>query len=620
MTPLKIGKAAFCILFFASSSALFAQDQEVKIAVTALPNPVPENESVQLQISVDSPIALTVAQPSFEAPEFTVMGAPSHSYFPTSGADGPNTRKKVTFTFVLMPKQAGDFVIRNIRLRVGQEFRMAPDVRLKVTGNDDSPNPAAPGFQGRQEDTASVTRPASGNHPQRFNSDFTVHLVLSKTKAFVGEPVVAEYYVYDFGHVRQMDVLKWPTFDGFWKEDLHLSMQPAFEEIFVQNQEMRRAFIARYALYGIKPGKLQVDRLGIRGKYISGDAANPGILFAFDLRTGQHFSQNETLEILPLPETGRPENYGGAVGKFSLKLEANKTSLHANTPLTFTLTLTGSGNFQAIDSIRLPLPQDFELYESTAQGRITAPVGSRQELESRKTFQVIAIPRKAGRFEVPAVSWSFFNPEKAAYEALSTEPMTIEVLEDSGKKDNAVNSYLKAEEGNNPGSSAENQLRPLATVTMGAPAKFDFLPMALWAAVALNLLLLFAKIRAKWRSLFTLVKRVDRFSTARITLLQAKGIKDSEWQGGLEEVLMMTMQILLDTNPRGLTKYDLEELWKAKNLPAPLFLRMNALLEEIDRHRFSSQKLTGSGTKDVRSRLTRETESLLTEASRTKKK
>lgn len=127
-------------------------------------------------------------------------------------------------------------------------------------------------------------------------------------------------------------------------------------------------------------------------------------------------------------------------------------------------------------------------------------------------------------------------------------------------------------------------------------------------------------LRQRSRGLFRLVKGLDRFSEARILLLQAKGIRDAEWQAGLEEVVLVTMQVMLNTNPRGLPRQELEQMWKARSLPAPLFQRAAALLDEIDRHRFSSQKLTGSGTKEVRSRLTKETESLLSDASKTAKR
>ncbi|WP_338419918.1 BatD family protein, partial [Xylella fastidiosa] len=51
----------------------------------------------------------------------------------------------------------------------------------------------------------------------------------------------------------------------------------------------------------------------------------------------------------------------------------------------------------------------------------------RQELASKKAFQTVAIPRRAGHFEIPSITWSYFNPEKVAYQTLTTNPIQIEV-------------------------------------------------------------------------------------------------------------------------------------------------------------------------------------------------
>jgi hypothetical protein len=329
-------------------------------------------------------------------------------------------------------------------------------------------------------------------------------------------------------------------------------------------------------------------------------------------------SQELDLEVLPLPEAGRPENFSGAVGKFNLSMEANRKVLSQNSPITLSLTLSGIGNFQAVDTIKIPLPSDFELYDSTASGRTTAPIGARQDLESKKTFQVTAIPRKSGNFEIAPLKWTYFDPEKSTYETITTEPLTIEVSESaSGASENA-NTYV------NPGSNAgtkpvEDDWRPWKIVAP-AQSKGSWWAWLLLPAIALNLVLAFIRLRKRWRSIFNFVRRVDRFSEARIALLQAKGIRDSDWHADLKEVVLMIMQVLLDTNPRGLTKHDQEEAWKSSGLPAPLYQRISALLDDIDKHRFSSQKLSGPAAKELRSRLTREAESLLVEASRFKRK
>jgi len=640
MTPLRIGKAAL-LLAVLLPLPLFAQDQEARISVTVSPNPVSERETVQLQIAVDAPLVDSVSSPNFDSPDLTVMGTPEMKFQPENSDFGPNTRKKQTFTYVLMPKRTGEFVIRNIQAKVGGRSLSSPDVRIKVTADSSAPsrpaplppsddeesNPASPAYSGNPFTGSQPTQPTPSPRgkmsvPDRFNSDFTLWASPNKTHAYVGEPIVVEYYLYDFGGVRQIDVLKWPTFEGFWKEDLEIVTRPEFEDAFVKQQEMRRAFIARYALYGIKPGRIAVDKLGIMGKYVSNDWGNQGPMFGFDLRTGQHYSQDLSLEILPLPTAGRPEKFSGAVGKFALKLEADKLSLPQNTPVTFTLTLTGTGNFQAIDTIKIPLPPDFELYESVANGRNAAPIGVHQELDSKKSFQLTAIPRKAGKFEVAPVTWSFFNTEKETYETLTTSPLSIEVLPNNNSTDSASNTYLgpRDPKSGEPTPPPES-LRNLKPISLEAKSNtFSYLNWAIVAALLVNAFLAFRFLKGRSRGIYKLVKGMDRFAEARIRLLQAKGIRDAEWQAGLEEVLLTTVQVLLDTNPRGLTKNDLEELWKARSLPTPLFQRVSALLEELDRNRFSSNKLTGSGTQELRSRLTKETENLLSEASRAKRK
>lgn len=638
MMPPRIGKTS---LLFASTVLLcmHAQAADSRVSVAVSPNPVSEHESVQLQVIVESPLSTPVLQPSFDSPDLTLMGAPGLNFQPVNSDAGVNTRKKLTFTFVLMPKKAGTFSITNIRTKIGGTVFGAPNVQIKVTPDNGRsrpyvPLPSQPKTPWQEEDDEESTNPAAPNYgrnsnapaqqqgnksiksPDRFNSDFTVFASVSKSKAYVGEPVVVEYYLYDFGGLRQTEVLKWPTFDGFWKEDLELSTQLSFDPVYLQGQEMRRGFIARYALYGIKPGKIELDKLGIRGKYMQmGSRNNGGFFFAMDLRTGEHYSQEAWVEVIPLPTEGKPEKFSGGVGKFALKLEADKLSVLQNTPITFKITLSGTGNFQAIDSIKLPLPADFELYESTANGRSAAPIGVRQDLASQKTFQIIAIPRKDGKFEVPPISWSYFNTEKGAYETLSTNPLTVEVQPNNSP--NASNqNYIGKSGGAAP---AKQELRYLKAVNLQAADPKNYFNGALAAALIANLILGFGVLRSRSRRLYHMVRNIDPFSRARNLLLQAKSGHDGEWQAVLEEVIFTMLQVLIETNPRGLTKHDLEDHWKSHNLPSELFTRVSNLLEELDRHRFSSQKLTGSGSNQLRSRITKEAESLLVEASKANK-
>ncbi|MGZ6468527.1 MAG: BatD family protein [Bdellovibrionota bacterium] len=653
---ISISLAALCMatgLIALMPSAALAQG---KLTAVVTPNPVEESESFQLRIEISNPEG-AVFQPNFDAPDFTTMGSSSVG---SSGrieiVNGQQTLiRNYQYTFVLMPKKVGNFTIQNISVRAGSDTLKSEDIRVKVIPDSGNPKPRArnnnrgggiPGFPGfgslfDEDDDESAVNPAAPpqNQPQpqpngrgalngkvanelpRFNSDFTVVALVNKQKVYVGEPIVVEYYLYDYGGVRACcEIQKWPTFNGFVKDDLEITSRFEFEDVYVGNQLMRRVFIGRYALYSLKPGKYSLDKMQVKAKYLSDDNMSGNVFQVFDLRTGMHASQDVNLEIMPLPEAGRPANFGGAVGQFTMKLEADKLTLPQNTPLTLNLTFQGSGNFQAIDSVKLPLPPDFELYESNTNSRGSAPLGVRRELESQKSFQTVAIPRKAGKFEIPALHWSYFNPKKLAYETLSTQPISIEVTENNNASSNQ-NSYVKPTTPTADLPNPDLEFRALKAVVLGAQQnRGKILNGALILLGALNAWLLARFVRKKMAVFGRLYRNMDPFATARGELASARRAPGSNWQSSVEDAIFGAQNVLLKMNTRGLTKYELEENWNLRGLPLPLYQRIQKVLQELDRSRFSSTKQTSANPASFRERVLAEAESLLKEAARAQKK
>ena len=459
---------------------------------------------------------------------------------------------------------------------------------------DESTNPAAPGYGGSGSGGLSNPSPPgagrlgqldSRDHPSRLNSDFTVHASLSKRRAYVGEPIVVEYSLYDYGGLRQVEVQKWPVFTGFWKEDLEIATRFDFEEVYLQNRVARRAFLGRYAIYGIKPGKYNLDKLTIRGRYVEVSVGG----FGFGQRTGVHSSQDEVLEILPLPKEDKPAKFSGAVGKFAIKLDADKTTVAQNTPVVFSVVLSGAGNFQSIESVKVPLPPDFEIYESNTGARGVAPLGVRRELETTKTFTYTAIPRKAGKFTVEPITWSYFDPVSEKYVELKTEPMEITVVENAAGGDQANNSYLQPGGGGGAGGAPGAEIRGLKPLSGGERA----LDLSLWlrllagALGVLNIYLLyrFVETRAgKYLGSFL----EDAFEPAKNELSDAKAAKGAEWLGHVENALLAGMEVLLGSNPRGLPRAEVHALWTERELPEGLFARISGVLDRLDQQRFAA--------------------------------
>src|SRR5690606_33260362 len=58
-----------------------------------------------------------------------------------------------------------------------------------------------------------------------------------------------------------------------------------------------------------------------------------------------------TLEVLPIPEEGRPNPYYGAVGRFTIDAALDRSRVDVGASVKLTLTVGGQGNFEFL---RLP--------------------------------------------------------------------------------------------------------------------------------------------------------------------------------------------------------------------------------------------------------------------------
>ncbi|RZA04194.1 MAG: hypothetical protein EOP11_15620, partial [Proteobacteria bacterium] len=285
-----------------------------------------------------------------------------------------------------------------------------------------------------------------------------------------------------------------------------------------------------------------------------------------------------TLEIMPLPTEGKPEKFTGAVGRFAMNLETDKTTLAQNTPITFTVRLSGAGNFQSIESVPVPLPPDFEIYESNTNGRGVAPIGVRRELETSKTFTYTAIPRKAGKFTVEPIVWNYFDPDLAKYVEIKTQPIELTVIEAAAGAAQGSNSYLPG--GGGDAAPTGNGIRGMKSITDGARA-WDlslWLRIVLGALAVLNIYLLYRFVEVK-AAKFLGRFLIDPFEEAKNELADAKAAKGSDWLGHLEDALYSAMAVRLGSNPRGMPRSEQEELWREKGLQGKDAARSRAALQ-----------------------------------------
>jgi len=123
------------------------------------------------------------------------------------------------------------------------------------------------------------------------------------------------------------------------------------------------------------------------------------------------------LQIRELPSEGRPTSFSGAVGQFSFDVSAKPLQAKVGDPITLTLRIQGRGNMDAVSAPSFAIPDSFRSYD--------ARLVDQQPNAGLKVFEQVLIPRNASVSEIPAVSFSYFDPERQRYETLVRGPFPL---------------------------------------------------------------------------------------------------------------------------------------------------------------------------------------------------
>lgn len=128
------------------------------------------------------------------------------------------------------------------------------------------------------------------------------------------------------------------------------------------------------------------------------------------------------LTVKPLPAA--PAEFTGAVGQFSFTSKIVPTSAGVNEPITWTLELSGTGNWPDIAGLPTrEVSNDFSVVQP--KSRRTMKEGSL--FEGSLTEDVVLVPTRPGTYTLGPVKFTYFDPKTGSYRTLSTDTVTVTV-------------------------------------------------------------------------------------------------------------------------------------------------------------------------------------------------
>ncbi len=453
-------------------SAFSAQASKLTAEVDR--NEVALGESVNLVITLEAD-ELFDFSPKFEAPDFDPINQYEQQSF--SWING-QTQKTRSVTVVLNPKKTGSLKIRDIATKTPNgDFLTAADLAVTVTS-------------GQEPGTKSI----DGSAPKLSgeNKYFFIRAEPTKTKVYRGETFVVSYYLYRRTQTQIRDVVRFPTFTGFTREDLEmpvLSNRLNFEAVSLGGVPFERALIARYALTPIQTGALKIDSLGLRADYVPRESKmddmfnDPFFQFFQQVNPRSTVQRSEpiNIEVASLP-AGASTLFGGGVGSFTAVWRNDGSKASTGNPISLFLDVRGQGNVREFAEPKINWPKSFRVFDSRGS------VKEQSATEMTKTFEFVIIPNEVGSFSIPEVKFETFDPSTKEYKTGTVPPLNLTVVKgidapsdpnppgDSESEDNAT---PPAAAGNAAGG-AQFGLKPVDQTSKEAPRLFLGQPWWRW--------------------------------------------------------------------------------------------------------------------------------------------
>ncbi|MSP84362.1 MAG: protein BatD [Flavobacteriaceae bacterium] len=400
----------YFFLLLLSFQGLLAQVQfEAKVSKQTLGL----NERVRIDFTMNDD-GDNFTPPNFEG--FKIIAGPSQQVS-QSWINGKSSFNK-TYSYFLLPTQKGSLVIRQAAIEIrGQIYKTSP-VKITVT--------------------AAVEQPRDPNDSQA-SADDSLHLVaeISKINPYINEPITVVYKIY-FSYTigitnwRELDK---PKYNDFWSQNIDIKKLVA-EEGKYNGEKYRFVTLRKTVLYPQKSGKLVIEPLSLDVDVQL--PSNRRNIFGQVLLVEDHKRVSagaKTINVKALPESGKPADFSGAVGRFAFKVTPSKTNLKSGESLDLEVSVSGTGNLKLFTLPKPIIPTALEMYDPLHNEQVSTLLSG---MTGKISDKYAIIPQYKGKYPIKPMVFTYFDLGSRSYKIISSPEIMVNVLEGPNAADNAV--------------------------------------------------------------------------------------------------------------------------------------------------------------------------------------
>lgn len=421
----RIAFIGVCLL--ALSAHAMAQDVVTAKAVTDK-SKVAVGEPLILQVQVQGTDKVEPDQSLKIDGTLTVYGGgQARNQVYTSNINGRMQRTELhgyIYTYRLLPLKEGALVIPALPVKADGKVILTRPMRINVT-------------------------------PSQVNSNFHVTMEMKKNTAYVGEEIPCKLTVYFDKQIDDPWIYVPEFMDPAFRVDeipvdqpdrshvkLMLNNQISLGKVSQKTYNGREYYaleLTRY-LQPLRAGVFSFDHslasFNMLAGYKSSRRNNAfGGMFDDDFFNDPFFNRRQpvmqraiastepvSLTVLQLPAGGKPVNFSGLVGQYSIAAKIEPAQASVGQPMTMTVMVAGDEymkNMQLPDlNLQAEISRNFKISTNNADGKMVAGV---------KVFTMTVRAKNADVKEFPPIELSYFNTSSGNYDTALSKPLPLTI-------------------------------------------------------------------------------------------------------------------------------------------------------------------------------------------------
>jgi BatD DUF11 like domain len=397
----------FIILFLLSIQGVFAQAQfEARVAKTT----VGINEPFQIEFAMNFD-GDNFEQPTFEG--FRILEGPFQQVS-QSWVNGRTSFQK-SYTYTILPVKKGTFIIRSYAVEFNGKVYKSNTLKITV-GN-------------------AIPKQRDPNDIPQVSADTELHLIadISKTNPYLNEPITIVYKLYFSNNVGISNFVpsSTPKYNDFWNQNIEIKQLTAENTIY-KGENYRSIILKKVILYPQKSGKLNIEPfvMDIDVQLPTGRRDIFGQVQIVDDQK-RVSAGSSVINVKPLPESGKPEGFSGAVGQLDFKVTSSKTDVKNGENIDLNVVVSGNGNLKLFSLPKPEVPSALEMYEPVHNENITTLIsGMSGNISDKYTI----VPQFRGKYPIKAMQFSYFDPKSGTYKTIASQEIMINVLDGPEEK------------------------------------------------------------------------------------------------------------------------------------------------------------------------------------------